>query len=334
MRALIWHGPRQIAVGHIDEPRRGDDDVIVAPEAAGICGSEIEGYLGRMSNRVPPLVMGHEFAGTVVAEGNRAHHEWSGRRVAVNPLLSCRACGRCTAGERNLCAKRRLIGVHLAGGFAERVAVPAANLVELPDDVDPRIGALVEPLANAVHAIALGRRLVVPERAVVFGAGAIGLFVLQAALAAGIADVRTVEPHAARRATALAAGARGAHADATEIAQAPRADLVVDAVGAAGTRRAALDVVRPGGAVVLLGLHEDESALPFHRVVRDQVSLQGSFAYTDADFTAALALLANGTVSIGDLPRALPLEAGPEAFARLADGPSAQIKTFLAPAAA
>src|SRR5919201_2048439 len=103
-----------------------------------------------------------------------------------------------------------------------------------------------------------------------------------------------------------------------------RADVVIDAVGATATRRAALDLVRPGGVVVLLGLHEDESALPFHRVVRDQVSLQGSFAYTDADFTAALALLANGTVSIGDLPRALPLEAGPEAFARLADGPSAQ----------
>jgi threonine dehydrogenase-like Zn-dependent dehydrogenase len=104
---------------------------------------------------------------------------------------------------------------------------------------------------------------------------------------------------------------------------------VIDAVGATATRRAALDVVRPGGAVVLLGLHEDESALPFHRVVRDQVALQGSFAYTDADFAAALELLGSGNISLGELADTRPLEAGPEAFATLAAGPTTQLKTFL-----
>jgi (R,R)-butanediol dehydrogenase / meso-butanediol dehydrogenase / diacetyl reductase len=320
-----------MAVETVDEPRQADDEVIVVPEAAGICGSEIEGYLGRMANRTPPLVMGHEFAGRVLA-GKGAGGEWSGRRVAVNPLLSCRACARCLAGERNLCAQRRLIGVHVAGGFAERVAVPAANLVALPDGLDARTGALVEPLANAVHAVGLARRLVATEVAVVLGAGTIGLFALHAARAAGIADVRVVEPYEARRATALASGARAAHANAADLARERRADLVIDAVGATATRRAALDVVRPGGAVVLLGLHEDESALPFHRVVRDQVALQGSFAYTDADFGAALDLLAGGRVALGDLARTLPLDAGPEAFATLAAGPTAQLKTFLSPA--
>lgn len=325
----MWRGPLHVAVESVDEPRQGQDDVLVRPEAAGICGSEVEGYLGRMPNRVPPLVMGHEFAGTVVAAGRGAGGEWSGRRVAVNPLLSCRACVRCKAGERNLCAERRLIGVHVAGGFAERVAVPAANLVRLPDGIDARIGALVEPLANAVHAVGLGRRLGAMQTAIVLGAGTIGLFALHAARAAGIADVRVVEPYAARRAAALAAGARAAHADAAELARGRRADLVIDAVGATATRRAALDVVGPGGAVVLLGLHEDESALPFHRVVRDQVALQGSFAYTDADFAAALELLTSGKVSLGELARTRPLEAGPEAFAALAAGPTAQLKTFL-----
>jgi 2-desacetyl-2-hydroxyethyl bacteriochlorophyllide A dehydrogenase len=282
-----------------------------------------------MPNRVPPLVMGHEFAGMVVAAGRGAGDEWSGRRVAVNPLLSCRSCARCKAGERNLCAERRLIGVHVAGAFAERVVVPAANLVRLPDGVDARIGALVEPLANAVHAVGLARRLGKFETAVVLGAGTIGLFALYAARAAGVPDVRVVEPHSARRAAALAAGARAAHADAAELARERRADLVIDAVGATATRRAAVDLVRPGGAVVLLGLHEDESALPFHRVVRDQVALQGSFAYTDADFAAALKLLTKGKVSLGQLASTRPLEAGPEAFATLAAGPTAQLKTFL-----
>jgi 2-desacetyl-2-hydroxyethyl bacteriochlorophyllide A dehydrogenase len=329
VRALVWRGPRDIAVETVDEPRQRQDDVLVRPEAAGICGSEVEGYLGRMPNRVPPLVMGHEFAGTVVAAARGAESEWAGRRVAVNPLLSCRACARCIAGERNLCPERRLIGVHVAGGFAERVAVPAANLVPLPDGVDTRIGALVEPLANAVHAVGLGRRLATIDTAIVVGAGTIGLFALHAARAAGIPDVSVVEPHAARRDAALAAGARAAHADAAELARERRADLVIDAVGATATRRAALDLVRLGGAVVLLGLHEDESALPFHRVVRDQVAFQGSFAYTDADFAAALLLLASGRVSLGELAGTRPLEAGPEAFAALAAGPTAQLKTFL-----
>src|SRR3989442_2193262 len=95
-----------MAVETVDEPRPGDDEVIVQPEAAGICGSEIEGYLGRMSNRTPPLVMGHEFAGMVAAAGSGAGREWSGRRVAVNPLLSLRSCAPCVAGHRELCAHR------------------------------------------------------------------------------------------------------------------------------------------------------------------------------------------------------------------------------------
>jgi 2-desacetyl-2-hydroxyethyl bacteriochlorophyllide A dehydrogenase len=322
-----------MTVDSIDEPRCGDDEVVVQPEAAGICGSEVEGYLGRMSNRVPPLVMGHELAGRVVAVGRKSAESWSGRRVAVNPLVSCRTCSHCLAGDRNLCRERRLIGVHRSGGFAERVAVPAANLAALRDGVDPRTGALVEPLANAVHAVGLARRLLAIERAVVLGAGTIGIFCLQAARAAGIPDLRVVEPHAARRAAALAAGARESYGDAAELSRERSADLVVDAVGAAATRRMALDVVRPGGAVVLVGLHEDDTTLPFHRVVRDQITLQGSFAYTDADFARALELLELGSVALGPLPKVRPLESGPEAFARLAAGPTDELRTFLSPSA-
>src|SRR5207253_4688638 len=128
-----------------------------------------------------------------------------------------------------------------------RVAVPVANLLDLPEGADVRTGALVEPLANAVHAVGLASRLVRADSAVVLGAGTIGLFALHAARAAGIADVRVVEPHANRRASALAAGARSALADAGALARERSADLVIDAVGAGSTRRAALDAVRPGG---------------------------------------------------------------------------------------
>ena len=120
----------------------------------GICGSEVEGYLGRQANRTPPLIMGHEFAGRVVAVGAGVEERWRGRRAAVNPLS--RAATR-VAGIEQLSARRELIGVHRPGGFAGAVRVPAARLRELPDGADARLGALAEPLANGVHAARIGR---------------------------------------------------------------------------------------------------------------------------------------------------------------------------------
>src|SRR5437867_169497 len=158
------------------------------PRRTGIAVSRVDS----LRARAPPWRTSHR---SVVG----SDRDWVGRRVAVTPLLSCGRCERCRAGERNLCADRRLIGVHVPGGFAELVAVPVTSLVPLPDGIDPRTGALVEPLANAVHAIGLGRRLVAADIAVVLGAGTIGVFAVHAARAAGIPDVRVVEPHAARR---------------------------------------------------------------------------------------------------------------------------------------
>src|SRR6059036_3458922 len=113
-----------MAIETVDEPRQADHEVLVCPEAAGICGSEIEGYLGLMPNRVPPLVMGHEFAGVVQALGHRVDPKWLGKRVAINPIVGCGQCRYCLTGRRNLCPDRRLIGVAMPGGFAEYVAVP------------------------------------------------------------------------------------------------------------------------------------------------------------------------------------------------------------------
>src|SRR6266568_8800895 len=142
VKAVVWQGPRQMAMGEWAPPRLGEGWVAVRPEAAGICGSEVEGYVGRQPNRRPPLVMGHELAGVVAEAGPGADPAWLGRRVAVNPIVSCHACPLCGAGERNLCPTRRLIGVHDPGGFAELVAAPQASLVPLPDGMAPWLGAL------------------------------------------------------------------------------------------------------------------------------------------------------------------------------------------------
>jgi threonine dehydrogenase-like Zn-dependent dehydrogenase len=218
------------------------------------------------------------------------------------------------------------------------VRAPAANARELPDGVSARVGALVEPLANGVHAVRLGLAGLEVEHAVVLGAGTIGLVTLQAARLAGIPHVAVLELQEQRRGQALSLGAHEVFGDVGEAADALReatdglgADLVLDAVGAQATRAAALELVRPGGRAVYVGLAADETTLGFHEVVRRQLTLQGSYAYTMEDYDQAHAWLVGGEASLGDLPEVLPLEEGPEMFARLAKGPPpAQVKVFLA----
>jgi len=339
MKAIVWNGPEEMTVEEVPEPTLEPGTVIVRPEAVGICGSEVEGYLGKMGNRTPPLVMGHEFAGTVTEVGEGVDESLIGRVVAVNPLYGDGTCRLCRAGHTNLCPNRTLIGIHTPGGFAEYVLAPEHNVYPLPDGAEARTGALAEPLANGVHAVRLGLAGGHPvEHAVVIGAGTIGLMCLQAAVLDGIPGVIVVEPHEARRAQALELGAHAAYESGEEAREALEeptdglgADLVIDAVGAEATRRMAVEeLVRPGGRVVFVGLHGDETTLGFHDIVRGQLDLQGSYAYTAEDYEQALEWLVAGRAGIGDLPPVLPLEEGPGAFAELVKGPSEQIKIFLA----
>lgn len=326
MKALVWHGPNRMSVDDVPDPAPKPGEAIVRSEAAGICGSEVEGYLGRMSNRVPPLVMGHEFAGTVVAVGEGVDRSWMGRRVAVNPIVGCGQCRYCTRGNRNLCPDRHLLGVGAPGGFAASAAVPERCLFEMPESMDARLGALVEPLANGIHAVRSGAPAGATT-AVVIGAGTIGLACMQAALVDGIELVTVLERHPTRRDHALRLGAHEAFAGAGELK--PGVDLVIDAVGADATRLLALDLLNPAGTAVFIGLHDDETALPWHRVIRGNHTIKGVFGYSDADFQHALDWLAEGRAGIGDLKAVLPLDEGPAAFATLAAGPTDDIKVFL-----
>ncbi len=338
MRAIVWQGPGRMTVEERPEPGEpGAGELIVRPAAVGICGSEVEGYLGHMGNRTPPLVMGHEFAGVVVAAGSGAG-DWDGARVAVNPLVGCGRCRLCEAAQENLCPERTLIGVHHDGAFADLVRAPAANARALPDGMTARGGALVEPLANGVHAVRLGLAGGAVRRAVVLGAGTIGLMTLQAALLSDIEHVAVLEPQDERRERALALGAHEAYADADQARAALRgagdglgAELTLDAVGAQATRRLALELLAPGARAVCIGLAADDTTLGFHGVVRGQLTIQGSYAYTMHDFEQALSWLAGGRVSVGELAAVRPLADGPDAFARLAAGPPpAEVKVFLA----
>ena len=333
MKVIVWEGPEQMSLGERPDPvDPGPGEVVLRPGAVGICGSEVEGYLGHMGNRHPPLIMGHEFAGEIVAAG-RGAEDWVGSRATVNPIAGCGHCRLCQAGQENICRERTLIGIHHDGAFADLVSAPAANLRELPQDLDIRIGALTEPLANGVHAVRLGLAGREVQSTVVIGAGTIGLVTLQAALLSEIEHVAVVEPQKARRERASSLGAHAVYPDgeaARESGDELGVDLVLDAVGAQATRSMAIDLIRPGGSVVCIGLADDDTKLSFHTVIREQIAIHGSYAYTMADFERALEWLVGGQATLGELEPVRPLEEGPEAFARLVEGPPDQVKVFLA----
>jgi threonine dehydrogenase-like Zn-dependent dehydrogenase len=322
-----------MSVDELPDPEPAPGEVLLRPEAVGICGSDLEGYTGAQANRRPPLVMGHELAGRVVAVGEGVEPRWRDRRAAVNPLVHAPDA---LEGIEQLATDRELIGVHRPGGFAELVRVPAHRLRELADDADARLGVLAEPLANGVHAARIGRAGVEggpTERAAVIGAGTIGLLTLQAA-AARCAWVAALEPQAERRAAAGRLGAAEAFADPDALREAagrPGLDVVFDAVGAAETRRLALELLRPGGCAVMIGLAADEHPVGFHDVVRRGLTVRGSYAYRDEDYDAALAMLLEGRAGLGELEPVAGLDAGPDTFAELAAGAGSRLKAFLAP---
>lgn len=311
MRALVFTAPQQVAVLDVESPTAISDEVLVDVAAVGVCGSDLHGISGA-GWRQPPLVLGHEIAGT----------DPSGRRVAVNPLASCGECDSCLRGRPNLCRDRRLVGVHRPGGFAQQVAVPSRSLHELPATLGWDAAALIEPLANVVHAHALsgGLRGV---RVGVIGAGALGL--LYAALAAvDQPSLLTVADPSERRLEV--ATAVGAHQVVERLSG--EYDVVLDAVGIAQTRQDSTQMLRPGGLAIWLGLAQPTVVLDANALVRDEKQILGSFAYTDAEFGEAVRRTGDLDLSWAT---SVPLEESAAVFLDLAAGRSDIVRAVIRP---
>ncbi len=339
MKALVYSDWDALEVREVPEPLPGAGEVVVAVAAAGICGSEIEAFVSRSPRRPPPLILGHEFCGEVVAVGAGVPGVEAGERVVVNSLITCGRCPACLDGMSHLCPARGVFGMSRPGAFAELVAVPAACLVPLPEKISPIQGALVEPLANAVHVFGLVRERF-PETVVVIGAGTIGLMALQVARAAGAFRLVAVDTNDARLEFAHALGAepvfnpsREAVVPAVrEFTRGRGADVVIDAVGTSDTRRTAVTAARPGGAVVWIGLHADGTEVSGHDVVLGERAIFGSYAVTPRDLRTAIGLFAHGKIELKPWVRPFPLEDGARVFRQLAsDPPRDFIKAVLLP---
>jgi 2-desacetyl-2-hydroxyethyl bacteriochlorophyllide A dehydrogenase len=339
MKALVYPEWDRLEVREVPEPVPRAGEVVVRVAAVGICGSELEGFATRSPRRAPPLVMGHEFCGEVAALGPGVEGYRPGDRVVVNSVISCGRCEACRDGQGHLCPDREVFGMKRPGGFAELCAAPVSTLLPLPEKVSPLQGALVEPLANGVHALSLlSQRL--PETVLVIGAGTIGLMCLQVAramgalrlLAADTNDRRLEVAHRLGAEPVLNPGRSDLVAEVRQFTRGRGADVVVDAVGAGVTRRAAVAACRPGGEVVWIGLHEDPTELSGFDVVLGERRVAGSYAVTPRDLRTAIGLFAHGRIETAPWARPFPLAEGARVFRELVTAPpEGYIKAVLVP---
>jgi threonine dehydrogenase-like Zn-dependent dehydrogenase len=310
MRAMVYTKPGTVEQLEIDEPVAQADEVLIEVAACGICGSELHG-ISQPGFRQPPLIMGHEFSGT----------DPDGRSVVVNPLVTCGHCDLCVSGREEVCRNRSILGIHRPGAFAERVAVPRRLVHELPPSVPLEEGALIEPLANALHAwrISGGGH---GARVGILGAGSIGLATLLVAKHHG-ATVAVTDLSADRLAHAARLGADSAAQELTG-----EFEVIIDAVGAVATRRASLERLRPAGTAVWLGLLDAEAGFDARDLIRMEKRVVGSFAYSSDDFRDAVML-----ASEVDLSWWTPfdLSDGVRIFGELMNGRSDVVKALLRP---
>jgi threonine dehydrogenase-like Zn-dependent dehydrogenase len=311
MKALVFTDLGVVKIQEVPDVAAGEGEAVVVVDRAGICGSELHG-ISTPGFRVPPLIMGHEFVG----------HTSDGRRVAVNPLTSCGECDLCALGKPQLCRSRSLLGIHKSGGFAERVVVPEGSIHELPVDLEFDRAALIEPLANAVHAWNLAGA---PKglRVGVLGCGPIGLACVEMARYGGAANVTATDLSETRRIVAEKVGA-----DVVGETLEGEFDVIFDAVGSAATHQSSVDHLISGGTTVWLGLASPNPGFDAMSIVRLEKNIRGSFAYSDKEFAKAIDIAPNLDLSWSTT---YPLDQGVEIFTALMNGETTPIKALLQP---
>jgi L-iditol 2-dehydrogenase len=322
MKALVYLGPRRMELQDVPEPLPGRGEARVRVSAAAICGSDLHGFREASARRIPPLVMGHEAVGTVDLTGDGVDTSLQGTRVVVMPVVPCGACDRCREGRTNLCPSRRLMGMDFPGAFADSFTIDATQLISLPEGLPDATGTLVEPLANAVQSVA--RAVREGDDVLVIGAGPIGLFAARAAVLAGAARTFVVDRLQDRLTIAKGLGGEPLAADGAAEAIDARTDgagvdVVIDAAGFAPTWSLATQAARPGGRIDVIGLGAAEGPVSYHAIVAKGLTVVGSYACVEADFTRALHLLASGEVDVDGWTVAMPLADGQSAFEALVD---------------
>jgi L-iditol 2-dehydrogenase len=342
MKALLLSKYRSLEIADLPTPVPAADEVLIRVAACGICGSDVHGYDGSSGRRIPPIVMGHEAAGVVASLEAGVNKITEGDRVTFDSTIFCGTCDFCRRGEINLCDHRQVLGVSCPdyrrhGAFAEYVVVPARIVYKLPDRMAFEEAAMLEAVAVALHAVSLSE-VSAGSSVLVVGAGMIGLLILQALRVAGSSRILVADIDDSRLVLAKKLGASEVlRADEPDILSrilqfsTTGVDLAVEAVGRNETVRLAIDSIRKGGRVTLVGNISPEITLPLQKVVTRQIRLQGSCA-SAGEYPRAIELVANGAIDVKGLITAVaPLADGPQWFERLYTRESNLMKVVLTP---
>lgn len=339
MHALVYNGPWDLTVETVADPEVGPGEVLVRVEATGICGSDIHGFTGENGRRSPGQVMGHETVGRVERLGPGVDGPPVGAPVTVNPVLGCGQCPACAAGAEQSCPQRRILGVtpELVSSFADLLAVPAGNVVALPESMPIELGALVEPLAVGYHAAGRGD-CSADDRVLVLGGGPIGQACVLAARRLGAQQVVVSEPDAHRRELAASLGAVGVDptdgdlATTVEQALGARPSLVIDAVGTSRTLEDAFRCTGFGARVVLVGMGAPQVELRAYALSTEERTLIGSFCYSAQEFRDTAAWAAGAADELRPLIEGrVDMAGAPQAFSELGNGASPASKVLVYP---
>ena len=332
MYALVYTGTQKLVYREEKNPKTVDGESIVKVSASGICGSDMHAYHGKDNRRIPPLILGHEISGTI------EKGKFAGKKVILNPLITCGVCEYCTNGREHLCHKRIILGmnkpIERQGGFAEYVSIPDKNIYELPKSLDIKEAPIAEPTAVALHAVELGEKEIFKSfkktKTLVIGGGAIGLLSgLILSKLKNCEEIIIVDPNEKRL------GQCSKYLDGKAVKPDSKSiidnhfDIVFDTVGLEVTRQQAIKAIKPGGVIIHIGLTQPRGSFDFRKTTLQEITFIGTYCYTNKDFERTLKILANKTIGELGWIEYRELKEGPLAFKEIHEGTCSAPKIIL-----
>jgi len=296
MHALVYTGKQKLVYREEKNPKIVNGESIIKVSASGICGSDMHAYHGKDDRRIPPLILGHEISG-IVDKG-----KFAGKKVILNPLITCGKCDYCTFGREHLCSKRIILGmnkpIERQGGFAEFVSIPDKNIYQLPENLEMKEAPIAEPTAVALHAVELGEKEFVKPlknaKVLIIGGGAIGLLSgLILSKVKNCKEIVIVDPNNRRLGECIKyLEADAVNPDSKNIIV-NHFDIVFDTVGLEVTRHQAIKAISPGGVIIHIGLTHPSGTFDFRKATLQEITFIGTYCYTNKDFEKTLEILSN-----------------------------------------